>query len=123
MLKFRITYSDEKELGKALEKLETGFDVLSISKPYRARGKSQYSNVYLDMENKDDISEGKIKITKAILDKKIKEFEPEATHDLTFREWIRELENEFEIEHADLDNMTDYELNKYDEALFEISLK
>lgn len=57
MLKFRISYSDEKELGKALEKLETEFNVLSISKPYRGRGKSKYSNVYLDIEKKDDIQE------------------------------------------------------------------
>lgn len=57
MLKFRITYSDEKELQKAIEKLEAEFNVLSISDPYKGRGKSKYSNVYLDIEIKDDISE------------------------------------------------------------------
>lgn len=57
MLKFRITYSDEKELQKAIEKLESEFNVLSISDPYKGRGKSKYSNVYLDLEIKDDISE------------------------------------------------------------------
>lgn len=57
MLKFRITYSSEKELQKAIEKLEAEFNVLSISKPYKGRGKSKYSNVYLDIEVKEDISE------------------------------------------------------------------
>lgn len=53
MLKFRITYADKKELDKALEKLETEFNILSISKEYRGRGKSKYSNIYLDIKNKD----------------------------------------------------------------------
>lgn len=38
-----------------------------------------------------------MKIIKEMLDKKIKDYEKEAQHDLTFREWIRELEDEFEI--------------------------
>lgn len=54
MLKFRITYSSEKELQKSIEKLEAEFNVLSISKPYKGRGKSKYSNVYLDIEVKED---------------------------------------------------------------------
>ena len=51
MLKIRITYADQKELDEAIEKLEKEFNVLSISKSYRGRGKSKYSNVYLDVEN------------------------------------------------------------------------
>ena len=52
MLKIRITYADDKELAAAIKKLEKEFKVLSISKPYRGRGRSQYSNIYLDVENK-----------------------------------------------------------------------
>ena len=54
-----------------------------------------------------------MKITKEILDKKIKDYEIEANHDLTFREWIEMLEDEFQIEHRDLDNMADDELSPY----------
>jgi len=64
-----------------------------------------------------------MKITKEILDDKIHKHEEEVTHDLTFREYIRELEDEFYMEHADLDSMTDKELNEYDEFLWELSLK
>ena len=64
-----------------------------------------------------------MKITKEILDKKIKDYEIEAKHDLTFREWIEMLEDEFQIEHRDLDNMSDDELDNYDTFLFELSLK
>lgn len=64
-----------------------------------------------------------MKVTKEILDKKIKDYEKEANHDLTYREWIEMLEDEFEIEHVNLDKMTDDELDKYDTFLFELSLK
>lgn len=64
-----------------------------------------------------------MKITKAILDDKIHEHEKGVKHDKTFREWIRDLENEFNIEHEDLDSMTDEELNNYDEWLWELTLK
>lgn len=64
-----------------------------------------------------------MKVTKEILDKKIKDYEKEANHDLTYREWIEMLEDEFEMEHRDLDSMSDYELDKYDTFLFELSLK
>lgn len=54
MLKIRITYSreDEKELERALKKIEEEFNVLSKSKSYRGRGESKYNNVYIDVENK-----------------------------------------------------------------------
>lgn len=64
-----------------------------------------------------------MKVTKEMLDKKIKDYEKEANHDLTYREWIEMLEDEFEIEHVNLDKMTDDELDKYDTFLFELSLK
>lgn len=50
MLKIRITYADKNELDAAIKKLEQSFKVLSISKPYKGRGRSQYSNIYLDVE-------------------------------------------------------------------------
>ena len=65
----------------------------------------------------------KMKLTKKLLDKKIKDYEIEANHDLTFRQWIEMLEDEFEIEHRDLDSMTDDELDNYDTFLFELRLK
>ena len=52
MLKIRITYADKSELNKAIKKLEKEFNVLSVSKEYRGRGRSKYSNVYLDVEVK-----------------------------------------------------------------------
>ena len=64
-----------------------------------------------------------MKLTKKLLDKKIKDYEIEANHDLTFRQWIEMLEDEFEIEHRDLDSMTDDELDSYDTFLFELRLK
>lgn len=64
-----------------------------------------------------------MKITKSILDDKIHKHEKGITHKLTFRQYIRELEDEFEIANADLDSMTDEELNDYDEWLWELSLK
>lgn len=64
-----------------------------------------------------------MKITKEMLDKKIKDYEKNVDHDFTFREWIRGLEDVFEMEHRDLDSMTDDELDNYDTFLFELSLK
>ena len=56
MLKIRITFVDNesgrKELAGAVKKLEKDFNVISESEIYRGRGKSQYSSIYLDVENK-----------------------------------------------------------------------
>lgn len=54
MLKIRITYNreNEKELDKAIEKLEKEFNILNKSRIYKGRGESKYNNVYLDVENK-----------------------------------------------------------------------
>lgn len=49
-----------------------------------------------------------MKLTKKLLDKKIKDYEIEANHDLTFRQWIEMLEDE---------------LDNYDTFLFELRLK
>lgn len=52
MLKIRITYANQDELNLAIEKLQQEFKVLCISRPYKGRGQSCYSNIYLDVENK-----------------------------------------------------------------------
>ena len=56
MLKLRITFVDDneggKELGEALEEIRKDFKVISESKIYKGRGKSIYSNIYLDVEKK-----------------------------------------------------------------------
>ena len=56
MLKMRITFVDTEkgrtELDAAIVKLEKEFNILSVSDVYNGRGKSQYSNVYVDVENK-----------------------------------------------------------------------
>lgn len=54
MLKIRITYNreNEKELDKAIEKLEKEFNILNKSRIYKGRGESKYNNIYLDVENK-----------------------------------------------------------------------
>lgn len=52
MLKVRITYANKDELEQALEVFEKQFNVLQVSKVYEGRGKSQYSNVYVDLEVK-----------------------------------------------------------------------
>lgn len=52
MLKIRITYADEQELKEALQQIHADFNVLSESDPYKGRGKSQYNNIYLDVDLK-----------------------------------------------------------------------
>lgn len=56
MLKVRITFVDTKagreELEEAKEKLSKDFNILQESRVYQGRGNSQYSNIYLDVENK-----------------------------------------------------------------------
>lgn len=56
MLKVRITFVDNengrKELQEAKDKLSKNFNILQESKVYQGRGNSQYSNIYIDLENK-----------------------------------------------------------------------
>lgn len=54
-----------------------------------------------------------MEITKAQLDLRICDVEPNANNTETYREFIVNSEKEFEIAHEDLDSMTDKELNKY----------
>lgn len=49
MIKIRLTYADNEEKNIALEKIKDTFQVLNISREYRGRGNSQYSNIYLDV--------------------------------------------------------------------------
>ena len=64
-----------------------------------------------------------MKLSSWMLDLPINEFEEVVTHNMTYREYIRDWEDFLEIENADLDSMTDEELDKYDSWIFEMSLK
>lgn len=63
-----------------------------------------------------------MELKKHMLDMKVSEFE-ETDVDWTYREFIIMAENEFGMTNADLDSMSDEELNNYDNFLFELSLK
>lgn len=56
MLKIRITFVDSEkgraELDSAISTLEKDYNILNKSRVYQGRGDSQYSNIYLDVEEK-----------------------------------------------------------------------
>lgn len=56
MLKLRITFVDNengnKELQKALSKINNNFEIINKTDIYKGRNGSKYSNIYLDVENK-----------------------------------------------------------------------
>lgn len=58
MLKVRITFVDSEkgraELDTAVSTLEKEYDILNKSRVYPGRGNSQYSNIYLDVEEKQN---------------------------------------------------------------------
>ena len=56
MIKIRLTYADDEEKDIALEKIKGSFEVLNISREYKGRGNSQYSNVYIDANIIEKIS-------------------------------------------------------------------
>lgn len=56
MIKIRLTYADDKEKDIAIEKIKESFEVLNISREYKGRGNSQYSNVYIDANIIEKIS-------------------------------------------------------------------
>lgn len=56
-------------------------------------------------------------ITKKQLDVRICDFEPETENTETYREFIQNSEDEFEIERHPLDEMSDEELNNHLEFL------
>lgn len=58
MLKLRITFVDDKngnkELEEAKEIINKNFEIINISKVYKGRNNSKYSNVYVDVSGKDN---------------------------------------------------------------------
>ncbi len=51
------------------------------------------------------------------LDKRICDVEPDCINDETYRHFITTSEEDFCMDHADIDHMTDDELNKYIEFI------
>ena len=62
-------------------------------------------------------------LTHEYLDRKICEFEEFIDKTVTYRSWIYNCENYFEIPHANLDEMSDEDLANYDDFLCELFLK
>ena len=56
MIKIRLTYADDKEKNIAIKKIKDNFEVLNISREYKGRGNSQCSNVYIDVDIENKIS-------------------------------------------------------------------
>lgn len=58
MLKLRITFVDDKngnkELSEAKEIISKNFGIINISKVYKGRNNSKYSNVYIDVSGKEN---------------------------------------------------------------------
>jgi hypothetical protein len=54
-----------------------------------------------------------MELTKELLDKRICDIEIGATNTQTYREFIQQSEEEFGLEHENLDLMTNKHLNKY----------
>lgn len=50
MIKIRLTYSNNDEKEIAIEKIRKSFSILNISKEYKGRGNSKFSNVYIDAD-------------------------------------------------------------------------
>lgn len=61
MIKIRITYCNNEEKDIAIEKIKENFEVLNISREYKGRGGSKYSNIYIDANIIDKISNEKFK--------------------------------------------------------------
>lgn len=62
-------------------------------------------------------------ITKDMLDEKIAKYEHCDNDFMTYVEYIRYIEGEFGLVPADIRNMSNEELDKYDTFLFELTLK
>jgi hypothetical protein len=58
-----------------------------------------------------------LKLTKELLDKRICDAEKNSMNDQTYREFIRESEDDFGLDEMDLDNMSDEKLHEYLEFL------
>lgn len=62
-------------------------------------------------------------LTQDLLDERICDVEDDADNEQTFREFIRECEEEFCLDEADLDTMSDEELTEYLNWLDELACK
>ena len=51
MIKIRL-HGTSKEVQKAVEQIEDGFEILEISKPYQDKGESKLVRLYIDAKNK-----------------------------------------------------------------------
>ena len=56
MIKIRLTYADDEEKDIAIEKIKENFEVLNISREYKGRGNSQYSNIYIDVDVENKVN-------------------------------------------------------------------
>ncbi|HDO9489885.1 DUF3970 family protein [Clostridium sp.] len=56
MIKIRLTYAYDEEKDIAIEKIKENFEVLNISREYKGRGNNQYSNIYIDANIIEQIS-------------------------------------------------------------------
>ena len=63
-----------------------------------------------------------MKLTVDMLDEKVSDYEECFNNFITYADYIRLLEGELGIEPANIRNMNDEELDKYDNFLFELSL-
>lgn len=51
MIKIRLSYvANSKEEQQVLDVLKEKFNVVNVSKEYKGRGGSAYSNIYIDLE-------------------------------------------------------------------------
>ena len=57
MIKCRLTFTHDEEgiaeLNNTIDIIKMDFNVLNISKVYKGRGDSKYSNVYIDIIQKE----------------------------------------------------------------------
>lgn len=64
-----------------------------------------------------------MKLTKEMLDVKVKEIEIGAEHNMTYRQYLQAMEDELCVPSLDFDSMTDDELNEYDSWLCDLVMK
>lgn len=64
-----------------------------------------------------------MKLTVNMLDKKVSDYEEYFNNFITYAEYIRLLEGELGVVPANIRDMNDEELDKYNTYLFELSLK
>ena len=50
MIKIRITYTTVEERENTLKILRRSFDIVKVSKEYKAKKPSKYASIYLDLK-------------------------------------------------------------------------